>query len=86
MKTALLIPAVVAVLLAASPALACRIPPEAVRAEAGMPRVGFTAVVSSDTRHRTPEGLETIAVLLDREETLAGSPPARASLYGILSE
>ena len=86
MKTALLIPAVAAVLCAASPALACRVAPASVRAEAALPSVGFTAVVSSNTRSRTPEGEETIMVVLDLDETLAGSPPAQTALSGVLSE
>lgn len=86
MKPALLITVVAAVLLAAFPALACRIPSQTVRAEAAMPRVGFTASVSAAVRtHPTPD-LETIGVILQTRETLSGSPPAQTSLYGVLSE
>lgn len=86
MKPALLLPAVAAVLLAASPALACRIPSQTARAEAAMPRVGFTAIVSSAVRTHPTTDLETIGVTLQTRETLAGSPPAQTSLYGVLSD
>lgn len=84
MKSALLIP--VAILIAAAPpALACQTSPPAVRAERAMPRVVFTAVVSSTARTRMANGAETIAVTFDHDRTLSGSPPKRTSLDGVLT-
>ena len=87
MKSALIAAAaVVAILGGASPALACRIAPPIARAEAAMPRVGFTAQVASSTRAQSSAGTETIAVTLDTRRTLTGTPPAQAILYGVVSD
>lgn len=84
MKFALL--AAAAVLGGASPALACRVAPPIARAEAAMPRIGFTAVVASNTRMRSSDGIETIAVILETRRILTGTPPEQATLYGVLSD
>lgn len=84
MKLALIAAAVI--LGSASPTWACRVAPPINRAEAAMPRVGFTAVVTSNTRARSSEGIETIAVTLDTRRTLTGTPPEQATLYGVLSD
>lgn len=84
MKLALIAAAVI--LGSASPALACRVAPPINRAEAAMPQVGFTAVVASNARARSGEGIETIAVTLDTRRILTGTPPEQATLYGVLSD
>lgn len=87
MKSALIVAATaVGMLGSASPALACRMVPPIQRAEAAMPRIGFTAVVTSNTRARPSEGIETIAVTLDTRRILTGTPPEQATLYGVLSD
>ncbi|HEY0925524.1 hypothetical protein [Brevundimonas sp.] len=80
MKSVLLLPAVAAVLCAASPALACRIPSEAARTEAATPKVGVIATVEARAQTSGPDGVETASVTLSVSRVLEGEAPARISL------
>jgi hypothetical protein len=80
MKPALLIPAVAAVLLSASPALACRIPSETARAEAAMPKVGVIATVEAREEAPGSNGAGTASVTLSVSRVLDGEAPSRINL------
>ncbi|WP_439470825.1 hypothetical protein [Brevundimonas sp.] len=80
MKPALLIPAVVAALLAASPALACRIPSAAVMAEAAMPKVGVIASVEAPEETLGVNGAGTASLTLSVSRVLDGEAPSRITL------
>lgn len=80
MKPALLIPAVVAVLLAASPAMACRIPSETARAEAAMPKVGVIAIVEARDETTGPNGAGTASLTLSVTRVLDGEAPSQITL------
>lgn len=86
MKPALLIPAVAAVLLAASPALACRIPSETARAEAAMPKVGVIATVEARDETAGLNGVGTASLTLSVSRVLDGEAPSRITLSAPVTE
>lgn len=81
MKFALLIPAVTAAILcAASPAFACRIPSQAAMAEAAIPQVGVIATVEARDQTAGPGDLGTASLTLSVSRVLDGDAPPSISL------
>lgn len=80
MKPALLMPAVAAVLLAASPALACRIPSQTAITEAAMPKVGVIATVERREEVAGPDGFGTAFLTLSVSSVIYGEAPSRITL------